>query len=142
VRAAAAFVEYLQEWLSTTAKRVDAALPSSGQVVITDKGEPVLKRGPRRQPSASAQALEAALLERMPERNILDMLANVAHWTNWPRHLGPLSGSEPKLADPVQRYILTVFAYGCNLGPTEAARTCGAWPPRMSSRSRTVGTSV
>jgi Tn3 transposase DDE domain/Domain of unknown function (DUF4158) len=119
---AAAFVEQLQEWLATTAKRVDAALPSSGQVVITDKGEPILKRGPRRQPSASAQALEAALLERMPERNILDMLANVAHWTSWPRHLGPLSGSEPKLADPVQRYILTVFAYGCNLGPTEAAR--------------------
>jgi hypothetical protein len=50
------------------------------------------------------------------------MLANVAHWTNWSRHLGPLSGSEPKLADPLQRYILTVFAYGCNLGPTEAAR--------------------
>src|SRR5919202_1419610 len=75
-----------------------------------------------RRPSASAQALEAALLERMPERNILDMLANVAHWTNWPRLLGPLSDAEPKLADPVQRYILTVFAYGCNLGPTEAAR--------------------
>ena len=58
----------------------------------------------------------------MPERNILDMLANVSSWTQCFRHLGPLSGSEPKLADPVQRYILTVFAYGCNLGPTEAAR--------------------
>ena len=34
---AAAFVQHLQEWLSTTAKRVDAALPSSGQVVITDE---------------------------------------------------------------------------------------------------------
>jgi hypothetical protein len=82
----------------------------------------VLKRGLRRQPSASAQALETSLLERMPERNILDVLANVAQWTGWPRHFGPLSGSEPKLADPVQRYILTVFAYGCNLGPTQAAR--------------------
>jgi TnpA family transposase len=119
---AAGFVKHLQELLATTAKRVDAALPSSGHVVINDKGEPVIKRGLRRQPSASAQALEAALVERMPERNILDMLANVSSWTQCFRHLGPLSGSEPKLADPVQRYILTVFAYGCNLGPTEAAR--------------------
>ena len=97
-------------------------MASSGHVVINDKGEPVIKRGLRRQPSASAQALEAALLERMPERNILDMLANVSSWTQCFRHLGPLSGSEPKLADPVRRYILTVFAYGFNLGPTEAAR--------------------
>jgi hypothetical protein len=50
------------------------------------------------------------------------MLANLAPWTSWPRHFGPLSGSEPKLADPIQRYILTVFAYGCNPGPTQAAR--------------------
>jgi hypothetical protein len=41
----------------------------------------VIKRGLRRQPSAaSVQALEAALLDRMPERNILDMLANASSW--------------------------------------------------------------
>ncbi len=102
-------------------KWVDAALPSSGHVVINDRGEPAIKRGLRRQPSAAAQALEAALLERMPERNIFDMLANVSSWTQCFRHLA-LSGSEPKFADPGQRYILTVFAYGCNLRPTEAAR--------------------
>ncbi len=37
---AAGFVKHLQEVLATTAKRVDAALPSSGHVVINDKGEP------------------------------------------------------------------------------------------------------
>lgn len=41
----------------------------------------------------------------MPERNILDMLANLAHWTAWPSHLGPPSGSESKLTDPVQRSL-------------------------------------
>ncbi|MBV9601724.1 MAG: Tn3 family transposase, partial [Chloroflexi bacterium] len=119
---AAEFVQQLKSWLSETAARVDAGFSSNTDLAIADNGEPVLKRGPRRQPSASAEALEASLLERMPERNILDVLANVAQWTGWPRHFGPLSGSEPKLADPVQRYILTVFAYGCNLGPTQAAR--------------------
>jgi TnpA family transposase len=115
-------VQQLKSWLSETAARIDASFPSNSDLAIADNGEPVLKRGPRRQPSASAQVLEASLLERMPERNILDVLANVAQWTGWPRHFGPLSGSEPKLVDPIQRYILTVFAYGCNLGPTQAAR--------------------
>ncbi len=119
---AAEFVPRLKSWLTEAAERVDAGFASNSDVVITEKGDPVLKRRPGRQPSASAQALEASLLERMPERNILDILANVAQWTGWPRHFGPLSGSEPKLADPVQRYILTAFAYGCNLGPTQAAR--------------------
>jgi hypothetical protein len=36
---AAGFVKHLQELLATTTKRVDAALPSSGHVVINDKGE-------------------------------------------------------------------------------------------------------
>ena len=117
-----AFVQGLRTWLAATAERVDAGYPSNGQVVISEKGEPVLKRGPRRSPSASAEALEAALLDRMPERSLLDILANVHHWTPWTRHFGPLSGSEPKLDDPVPRYLLTTFAYGCNLGPAQAAR--------------------
>src|SRR6266851_862440 len=54
--------------------------------------------------------------------SLLDILAIVNFWTQWTRHLGPLSGSEPKLADPVQRYILTAFTFGCNLGPAQAAR--------------------
>jgi len=36
-----------------------------------------------------------------------------------------LARTRAVLADPAQRYILTVFAYGCNLGPTEAARHMG-----------------
>lgn len=68
-------------------------------MVISEKGEPVLKRGPRGSPSASAAALGAALLER----NLLDILANVHHWTPWTTHFGPLSGSEPKLDDAVRR---------------------------------------
>jgi TnpA family transposase len=117
-----AFVQELRTWLATVAQEVDAGYLSNGQVVISEKGEPVLKRGPRRQRSDSAEPLEAALLERIPERSLLDILANVHHWTPWTRHFGPLSGSEPKLDDPVQRYLLTTFAYGCNLGPTQAAR--------------------
>src|SRR3954451_4016173 len=39
------------------------------------------------------------------------------HWSRYTRHFGPPSGSDPKLAQAVQRYLFTVFGYGCNLGP-------------------------
>ena len=116
------FVEGLRTWLTETAHRVDVGFAANADVGVNVKGDPVLKRRPRPVPSASAHALEAALLDRMPERSLLDILAIVNFWTQWTRHFGPLSGSEPKLADPVQRYLLTAFTFGCNLGPAQAAR--------------------
>src|SRR5260370_11135326 len=116
------FVNGLRTWLTETAQRVDVGFAANADVGINVKGEPVLRRGPRPVPSASAHALEAALLDRMPERSLLEFLAIVNFWTQWTRHFGPLSGSEPKLADPVQRYILTTFTFACNRGPAQAAR--------------------
>lgn len=85
-------------------------------------GEPVLKRITAQVKPDGAAALETAILKRLPERSVLEILCNVEHWLNWTRHFGPLSGSEPKLELPVERYILTTFGYGCNLGPNQTAR--------------------
>lgn len=46
----------------------------------------------------------------------------MAYWTGWPRHFGPVSGSDPKISDPFGRYVLAVFTYGANLGPHQVAR--------------------
>ena len=67
-------------------------------------------------------ALEETLKERMPERTLLEILARTAYWLEWWRRFGPASGSDPKLADPLLRYVLTTFTYGANLGPAQAAR--------------------
>lgn len=53
---------------------------------------------------------------------MLDILKYVEHWARFTRHFGPPSGSDPKLAQAKQRYLLTVFGYGCNLGPNQTAR--------------------
>ena len=37
-------------------------------------------------------------------------------------HPSPPSGSDPKLAQAIRRYLFTVFGYGCNLGPNQTAR--------------------
>ena len=59
---------------------------------------------------------------RMPERHLLDILKYAEHWSRYTRHFGPPSGSDPKLVQAVQRYVFTVFGYGCNLGPGQTAR--------------------
>jgi TnpA family transposase len=116
------FVEQLKAWLIDTADQVDAGYPNNQTVVINEWGEPVLKRQKSNQVSPSLKALEAALMERMPERNLIDILRNVDYWTNFTRHFCPISGSDPKLERPTERYLLTTFTYGCNLGPVQAAR--------------------
>ena len=116
------FVEHLKAMLIERATEVDSKLQSDDQLSFDEAGEPVLKKVPAAPIPQDADAFAAALDEHMPERTVLDILCNVEHWLNWTRHLGPLSGSRPKLADAAERYILTTFAYGCNLGPTQTAR--------------------
>jgi hypothetical protein len=116
------FIDHLKSWLAQTASSVDEGYPNNTSVVINEVGEPVLKRPPSRTNRPSLQALEAIIEERMPERNLIDILRNVDYWTNFTRHFGPFSGSDPKLDRANERYLLTTFTYGCNLGPTQAAR--------------------
>ncbi|UAT32900.1 Tn3 family transposase (plasmid) [Bacillus badius] len=116
------FVTQLKEWLTRTAETIDRHYPENGQVMINQNEEPTLKRLARKEPSKSSKALENIIIQRLPERNVLDILCNVEHWTHWTRHFGPLSGSDPKLENPIERYIITSFGYGCNLGSAQTSK--------------------
>ncbi len=84
--------------------------------------------------SQSAQQLADTIESRLPERHLLDVLANVDRWTQWTRHFGPLSGESPQIKDPRRRYVETAFTYGCNLRPTQASRhLAGQVTPHMLS---------
>lgn len=133
------FVTGLQETLRHTAQHLDDEFPKhTGDVVIGRNGEPTLKRPSAEEVPASAIALQAAIESRVAPRNILDILANIEHWTGFTRHFGPLSGDEPKLRGARERYLLTVFALGCNLGPNQAARhlSNGVTPHQLSYTNR------
>lgn len=120
---ASGFVTQLRQWLTDAAKRLDDALPDlADHVMIDAKGEPVLRKPVAKEIPASAIALQERINARLPTRNVLDILANIEHWTHFTRHFGPLSGSDPQIKDAAERYLLTIFAMGCNLGPTQAAR--------------------
>lgn len=119
---AAGFVAKLKNELSVVADEIDQIYPKNSALSIDEKGLLILKKIEKREASDSAKRLEDAISAKMPERNLLDILSNVQFHTGWTRHFGPLSGSDPKLTRPVERYLLTLFTYGCNLGPAQAAR--------------------
>jgi hypothetical protein len=116
------FVEHLKTTLTDSAKQTDANFVHNDQLSINAQGEPVVQRTRARQIPVSAINLQAAIVHRMPVRNLLEILLNVENWTNFTRHFNPVSGSDPKLDRAVERYLLTIFALGCNLGPNQAAR--------------------
>jgi TnpA family transposase len=89
---------------------------------IDKDGTPHLKQlATSIQPKGLAE-FEQEIRARMPERHLLDILKHAEHWAGYTRHFGPPSGADPKLANATQRYIFTVFGYGCNLGPGQTAR--------------------
>jgi len=116
------FVAALRTQLTETARQVDQACQASEQFNLSPQGVPVLQRIKALPKPPGADTLAAAIWEKLPERSILDILCNTEHWLNWTRHFGPASGAEPKLEQPMERYILTTFGYGCNLGPNQTAR--------------------
>ncbi|WP_248958473.1 Tn3 family transposase [Sphaerisporangium perillae] len=111
---------FFQDKLAALALSVDAGYPSNIDLVL-EGGRPVLKRrkGAERRPEALE--LEAALHDRLPQRALLDILTRTAYLLGWHHHFGPASGSDPKIKEALARYVLTVFAHGTLLGPSQVA---------------------
>ena len=116
------FVSELERQLREKAEAVDRGFPDNADVTIGKDGLPVLRKSPAQQITETALRLEAEFAVRMPRRTLLEILVNIQHLTSFTRHFGPGSGAEPKLRAATERYLLTVFAMGSNLGPVQAAR--------------------
>jgi len=116
------FVSELHRQLKEKVEAVDRGFLENGDVTIGKDGEPVLRKSPAQQITDTALRLEAEFAVRMPRRTLLEILVNIQHLTDFTRHFGPGSGAEPKLRSATERYLLTVFAMGSNLGPVQAAR--------------------
>lgn len=116
------FVSNLRDLMINTGKKVDQHYNENRDFEIDKNGIPILKKINAKKMPLSAKILEQTIISRMPERNILDILVNASHWTNFTRHFGPQSGNLPKITNDVMNYIITTFAYGCNVGATQTSR--------------------
>jgi len=82
-----------------------------------------VKKTERRKKPAQLVKLEKLIEDRVEQMSILDVFADTEQWFNWTRFLGPLSGHDSKITNPKSRYLITVFGYGCGLGPSQTARS-------------------
>ena len=92
-------------------------------IFASEDGDPILTPV---EAAPDPEGLDHALSlikEQLEPIEILDAFVDTEHWLNWTRHFGPISGLESKLKRARERYLLTVFCYGCNLGPVQTARS-------------------
>ena len=117
------FVLHVRGLLTAAAKKADNVYPDNPFFQIID-GRPKLCRLKKKPIPEGFLALDVALTKKLDklELSLLDVLADTSQWIGWDKHLGPLSGHQGKIKEDARRKILTTFAYGTGLGPTQTAR--------------------
>ena len=120
-------VRAVKNALELKARFLDNAVGGGQQAYLRRgrHGRPVVSRLRAVGTLESAVDLESQMMAHMPERAVLEAISNTEHWAQWGRHFGLPSRLGPQIKDARHRYVLTTFAYGCGLGPTEAARHLG-----------------
>jgi TnpA family transposase len=117
-----ALADFIRRDLEDTAQKVDQSFPNNQQVHL-EKGRPVIRKAKKKAISQQAEDLETTLHERLTEVNILTAIFKTSKALDLTRFFGPISGYDAKIKDQFIRYTITLFCYGCGLGPTQTART-------------------
>ncbi|PXV55927.1 Transposase and inactivated derivatives, TnpA family [Dyella jiangningensis] len=116
------FVQNLRHAMRERCESVNRRFPANADASFVD-GRLILRKPQRPEVTRDIAILDAKLLERMEPTTITDVLQDVATWTGMERHFKPLAGSEAQVDNLLYRVVTTVFCYGCNLGPTQTARS-------------------
>jgi TnpA family transposase len=123
---AAGFTGHLRDKLESEAEQLDIRVGVCRSVHLDKQRRPIVRRIRRTELPVSVGEAVRQVIEEMPERSVLEALANTAHWAHWTRHFGLPSQLGSAIENVHDRYLITTFAYGCGLGPTQAARHFGS----------------
>ena len=117
-----AFTETLKEKLLETGEAVDAEFPENSYAEIVD-GRLILKKPPSSELPPGIRTLDQLITEHMEKISIVDVLIDTERWLQLHKLFRPLMGTESRIEELRPRVISTLFCYGCNLGPTQTARS-------------------
>lgn len=116
------FTQHLKEWLTATSSRIDKNFPQNQHVDLIGNEVVIRRLGASAKPAA-LDRIDKQLTARLPEKNILDILVETEKWLDLHKQFKPISGYEGKIDDPRKRFVTSLFCYGCNLGPSQTARS-------------------
>jgi len=115
------FIRRVKAQMVEVGDRVDRGFPKNDHARIVDKL--IILSPMKRKPLAEAIIdVDAQLTKRMAQTTIIDLLVETTKWLKIQRHFKPVAGTQPRVDDLVRRVVLTLFCYGCNLGPSGTAR--------------------
>lgn len=116
------FVQFLNDSLIKDIIKVDETVIENESVSIKN-GKLIIRKADKRVKPPELKIIEKELIKRIPKIDVLEALSDTEHWLNWTSHFKLISGHGSKIESPKERYITTTFCYGCNLGPTQTARS-------------------
>ncbi len=117
------FVHHLQHEFQATAFHVDERY-NENHLLSIENGLPILKKSKSNSTlDTQIKNLGDKIDERMPKITIIDVILDVDHWLHLSDQFKPLSGFDSKIEEHTQRFAVTSFSYGCNVGPTETERS-------------------
>ncbi|HEY1589572.1 MAG TPA: transposase, partial [Rhodanobacter sp.] len=125
-----AFVKGLQDQLRKKCSEVNARFPDNVHADIVD-GQLILKKLQRTELSKAIMLVDQLITERLPETSIVDVLVDATSWVDLSKHFKPLAGTSSRISDLHHRVVTTLFCYGCNLGPTQTARSVRGFSRRQ-----------
>ncbi|MBU0790724.1 MAG: Tn3 family transposase, partial [Gammaproteobacteria bacterium] len=126
------FVQGLRTELTTLADAVDARFPDNLHASVVD-GRLVLRRLQGAQVTQVIAAVDSAITQRLSPTSIVDVLVDTTRWLDLHVHFRPIAGTDARVDDLLRRVITTLFCYGCNLGPTQTARSVKGFSRRQIS---------
>ncbi|MCC8769962.1 Tn3 family transposase, partial [Xanthomonas euvesicatoria pv. euvesicatoria] len=129
---ATAFVQGLRAKLITLADAVDGRFPDNLHTSMVDD-RLVLKRLQRTEVTQAIAAVDALITERLTPTSIVDVLVDTTRWLELHVHFRPIAGTDARVDELLRRVITTLFCYGCNLGPTQTARSVKGFSRRQIS---------
>lgn len=118
-----AFVKQVRTMLTEAAAKADETYHDNPYFKMID-GRPKLSKQAKKPAPPGFSQLDKRLAAKLDalDLSLLDVLTDTMQWLGWGEHFGPLSGHQGKLKEDAKRKILTAFAYGTGLGPTQIAK--------------------
>lgn len=116
------FVSNLKHSFASTAQSVDEKIPADNFIVL-NRDSISLKKRKLETDSRQVKKVDQALRDNLADINIIDLLIETTNWTEIDKLFGPLSGHQKKVRDYKKRLVASMLCFGCNLGPSQTARS-------------------